>query len=363
MTLPTSQRSRIAPKRQGGKQMAVVLLLSLLAAGSLRAEGLLDASAVPGLTEAGRALYDEWLLTNTPRVAAVGSNGRIGWYGGGGSLAAARARAVALCTEHGGTDCRPYAENLDIVWPGREQRSAPPPEPFVSTINYAFVPDERFLWHGPAAASGVVVWSHGNRGPDIDSRGIQPPPMVRYFNNAGFDVVRFDRAPMVDTATRAAGWLRDGLTELRRAGYRRVVAAGQSRGGWTSLQMRDTAGLVDAVIALSPAAHGSGGSINLMAQDDDLRALVADAQSPQTRVAVVQFADDPFMSDADTRVRLLERLRPHVAGLLVIDRPVGLKGHFGGLGGAFSREFGSCLLGFVIGAVPTAACPGAHVDP
>ena len=343
--------------------LAVMLLLWPPAAGSLRAQSLLDASAVPGLTEAGRALYSEWLLTNTPRVVAIGSNGRIGWYSGGDSLAAARVRAVTLCAEHGGIDCRPYAENLDIVWLGREQRSSPPPEPFVSTINYALVPDERFLWHGPAAARGVVVWSHGSSGPDVDSRGIQPPSLLRGFNNAGFDIVRFDRAPMVDTAMRAAGWLRDGLAELRQAGYRRVVAAGQSRGAWTSLQMLGTAGLVDAVIALSPAAHGSGGSINLMAQDDDLRALIAEAQSSPVRVAVAQFEGDPFMSDADTRVHLLERLRPRTGGLLVIDRPPGLSGHFGGLGGEFNRRFGLCLLGFVIDAVPTAACPGSHVDP
>ena len=336
----------------GGKRMRFgwifgVLLLSAAA----RAQPLLDPAAVPGLNAAGRALYADFLLANTPRVAAVGSNGRIGWYSGGQSLEAARARAIALCAEHGGTDCRPYAENLAIVWPGREWQPAAPPEPFVDTINYSFVPDARFLWHGPFTARGVVVWSHGT-----DGRGLQPPPFLRLFNDSGFDIVRFDRAPMVDNPVRAAGWLRDGLAMLRHAGYRLVVAGGQSRGGWTSLQILDTAGLADVVIATSPAAHGSGGSTNLTAQDDDLRAMVAEAQPSHTRAAFIQFAADPFMSDGDTRIGLMERLRPKLGALLLIDRPPGLSGHFGAAGQDFSRRFAACLFHFATDQTPAAGC-------
>ena len=326
-------------------------LLSLAA----RGQPVLDPAAVPGLDAAGRALYADFLLANTPRVAAVGSNGRIGWYSGGASLDGARTRALALCAEHGGTECRPYAENLSVVWPGREWHPAPQPEPFVDTINYGFVPDERFLWHGPAAARGVVVWAHGSNAA-VDSRGLQPPPFLRLFNDTGFDIVRFDRAPLVDNQIRAAGWLREGLATMHRVGYRLVVAGGQSRGAWTALQILDTAGLADAVIATSPAAHGSGGSPNLTAQDDDLRALVAEAQPARTRVAIAQFTADPFMSDGDTRIRLMERLRPKLGALLLIDRPAGLSGHFGAAGQAFSRLYAACLLRFVTQATPPDQC-------
>ncbi len=336
--------------------MRLVLILVLIAT-AVRAQPVLDAPAVPGMEPSGRAAYAEWLLTNTPRVFAIGANGKTGWYSGGKALEDARTRATALCTEHGGTDCRPYAEDLSIVWPGRTWRPAAPPEPLVDTINYSFVPDEHFLWHGPAAARGVVVWSYGQGGRDVDSRGIQPPSLLRGFNDAGFDVVRFDRAPFVDNPVRAAGWLRDELAVLRRSGYRSVVAAGQSRGAWTSLQMLDTAGLADAVIALSPAAHGSGGSTNLTAQDDDLRALIAAVQPARTRVAIAQFAADPFMSDAEVRAQLFRRLQGHEGGLLLIDRPPGFSGHFGGIGSAFSRKYGVCLLQFATEPVPLARCP------
>ena len=324
---------------------------------------MLDPAQVPGLDAAGRALYAQWLLTDTQRAVAVGSNGKIGWYGGGPSLPAAREQALALCAAHGGTACQIYAENLDIVWPGRQAAAAKPPGPFVATINYAFVPDERFLWHGPAAAAGVIVWSHGKQGVDVDARGEQPPPFLRAFNNAGFDIVRFDRAPRADTALRAKGWLEDELPQLRHMGYRRVVAAGQSRGGWTSLQMLDTPGLVDAAIALSPAAHGQGAESDLLAQDDDLRAIVADAAPGGSRVAVAQFQEDPFASDFDRRAALLQRLRGKAAALLLIDRPAGLRGHFGGIGPLFSDRYASCLLRFVVDPTPPAACPGPQPEP
>ncbi len=336
---------------------ACLLWTCLLWASTAGAQPVLDPAAVPGLDAAGRASYAGFVQANTPRVAALGSNGRLGWYSGGHSLDIARDKAVAACTEHGGAGCRPYAEDLAVVWPGREWRPAPAPGPLVDTINYGFVPDARFLWHGPAASRGVVVWSHGKSG-DVDNRGLQPPPFLRAFNNAGFDVVRFDRAPLVDNPVRAAGWLREELPALRRSGYRTVVAAGQSRGGWTSLQALDTAGLADVVIAASPAAHGSGGSTNLLAQDDDLRQLVADAAPSRTRVAFVQFSADPFMSDAEMRVRLVERLRPKTGGLLLIDRPAGLSGHFGAAGSAFAMRFGECLLLFATEAVPSDPCAG-----
>ena len=339
----------------------LMVLAWLLSAVAVRAQPILDAPSVPGVDAAGRASYAEWLLTNTPRVFAIGANGRTGWYSGGKTLEEARGRAMQLCIDHGGTECRAYAEDLSVLWPGHAWQPGAVPGALLDTINYAFVPDEHFLWHGPAAARGVVVWSHGVGGRDVDSRGHQPPPLLRAFNDSGFDVVRFDRAPLVDNPVRAAGWLRDELGVLRRSGYRVVVAAGQSRGAWTSLQMLDTAGLADAVIALSPAAHGSGGSTNLTAQDDDLRALIADAKPARTRVAIAQFTADPFMADAGERAGLFHRLEGRVGALLLIDRPPGFTGHFGGTSATFSRTFGPCFLRFATAQEPRSAvnCPDA----
>ncbi len=338
--------------------MRFLWVVMLLVAAAARAEPLLDPPAMAGMDAAGRSQYADWLLTNTPRAFAIGTNGKTGWYSGGKLLDDSRARAVQLCMDHGGTGCRPYAEDLAVVWPGRAWQPAAPPGPLVDTINYGFVPDEHFLWHGPAAARGVVVWSIGTAANAADMRGVQPPPYLRAFNNVGYDVIRFDRAPLVDNPVRAAGWLRDELPALRRSGYRQIVAAGDSRGAWTSLQVLDTAGLADVVIAISPAAHGSGGSPNLSAQMDDLRALVGQAEPSRTRVAVALFAADPFIADAGSEMQLLRaRLQPKAGGLLLISAPAGLSGHSGGIGYQFARRFGPCLVQFATAAAPGTNCP------
>ena len=330
------------------------LLFLLLFALPAMAQPVLDGGAVPGLTEEGRAAYASFLRTNLPRAFAIGGPGggpgggmgAYGWSGGSASAVVAQHSALDDCAKRGATDCRLYATDLSVVG------QPPPPLPpgaLQSTWNYSVDPDIRYIWRGPAAAAGVYVWCHGTSG-DVDSRGKQPQPHVRQFNNAGYDVVRFDRDPIADRdRVRAAGWLVDTLTDLRARGYRRIVVGGQSRGAWTALMMLATPGLADVVIAVSPAAHGSGGSTNLSAQYDDLRQLVSGVRPARTRVAFVQFAADPFAGDLDGRRALIERLRPTVGGLLMIDQPPGFTGHYGGNSVHFAEQFGPCLLRFATG--------------
>ncbi len=66
------------------------------------------------------------------------------------------------------------------------------------------------------------------------------------------------------------------------------------------------------------------------------------------------------MSDADTRMQLLQRLRPKTGALLLIDRPPGLTGHAGGIGSVFARRFGPCLVRFATEPAPPAACPATE---
>ena len=345
--------------RWGGKRMRwwVAAMLGLALPGvAMPAWGqtILDTAALP---PAARPLYSAFLDSNTHRVFAMDRAGHAGWFSGEyDTPAKVQDGALKLCVEHGGTDCQPYAVDLAVVWPGHEWRPPQPPASLVDTINYGFFPDDRFLWHGPAQAAGVVVWAHGGGGYD-DSRGGEPAPAMRPFNNAGFDIVRYDRAPLVDNPVRAAGWLREELPVLRASGYRRVIVAGESRGGWTALQMLDTAGLADVVIAFSPAAHGSGASPNLTAQVDDLRRMMGEAEPARTRVAMVQFAHDMSAGDMDRRAALLTGLRTKEAAVLVVDRPDGFTGHFGWKSYEFGRRFGACLLHFATDPTPPASCP------
>ena len=340
--------------------VAFACCLLLARPGAAAAASVLETQAVPYLNEAGRAAYTRWLNTNLPRAFAVSPNGTFSAHTGKPyeALETVRSAADEECSTKSATKCMLYAENLDVVWPGKESRSAPPPGPLLKTWSYSFVPDENFIWHGPAAAKGVLVWGHGYGGPERDNRGIQPQSHNRPLNNAGYDVVRFDRHAMSDGRDAAADWLRDGLRQIRRFGYRAVVVGGESRGAWNSLQVLDTPGLADAVIAVSAAAHGYGGSTGLMAQTDELRSILSDVAPSRTRVAFVQFANDLYIINPDRRVALMQNIAPRLEALLLIDRPDGLAGHDAGGTDAFAERYGDCLKHFIMDVQPPRSCSG-----
>jgi hypothetical protein len=243
------------------------------------------------------------------------------------------------------------------------------PPPLVETWNYAFVPDASFVWHGPRAAAGLLVWSHGKSSMGFDERGVPTPPYVKLFNDAGWDVVRFNRGPMGDDVSRASGWLHDGLRRLRAMGWHRIIAAGQSRGAWNSLQLLDAPGLADAIIAISPAAHGFGANQVPGAQIEDLRDMLGGIPKQSTRVAFVQFDGDLFIGSAEARRDAMLRLvAPKVGALLLLDCPPGFTGHGAGSEDDFATAYGACLLAFATADIPPATCeapPGvaAHAKP
>jgi hypothetical protein len=316
---------------------------------------VLDVATVPNLQPQGRASYAEFVLMNLPRAFAVASNGRYGWYGGGGTIEDARTKALKSCADKGATDCTIYAEDLQVVWPGRLRATLPVvPGPLIETRDYAFAPDPRFFWYGPQAARGVFVWGHG-KGNGDDARQSQPQAYVRAFNNAGFDVVRFAREPTADYVDVAADWLRKGLAVVRQKGWRMVVVGGQSRGAWNSLQVLDTPGLADAVIAMSPASFSGQAT-----QEADLYRILRADRSPAARVAVAQFNGDIYVRDMPGRIAMLHELLPsRASAMLVIDQPKGITGHGGGGSAEFARKFGPCLLRFVTAPVPPTDCAAA----
>ncbi|MBV9250371.1 MAG: alpha/beta hydrolase, partial [Acetobacteraceae bacterium] len=333
--------------------LVLIMLVPYLARAAEPQWPVLDVNAVPFLKEAARADYADFLLSNLPRVFAIASNGAHGWNTGG-TIEEDRAGALKTCSEHGGTDCALYAEDLQVVWHGRRPGVLPEtPGPLFATSEFALVPDSRFIWRGPRVARGVFVWGHGKSGQGIDLRASQPPPYVRAFNNAGFDVIRFARAPAADYSDPAADFLRQGLAHVRSLGWRTVVVGGQSRGAWNSLQMLSSPGLVDGVIAVSPASLSGGRA----AQDAELHRLLRGANSSSTRVAIAQFKSDIYVADPDDRAReMQDLLRGRVNSVLMIDQPAGLTGHSAGNSGAFARQFAGCLLRFITDPVPLAQC-------
>jgi hypothetical protein len=338
------------------RAVGLVLLAVLTAAAA--PVSVLDVAALPTTNATAWANYAEFLLMNLPRAFALSSGGAYGWFGGAGTAEAAKAKALASCTAKGGNDCALYAVDLDVVWHG----AAPAPRtavpgPLKQDGGYAMVPDARYFWHGPQQAAGLYVWAHGKSPVQADERGQQPPPYLRAFNNAGYDVVRYDRDPGWDEKDHAAAWLRTTVAELRRQGWRRVIVGGQSRGAWNSLQILDTPGLADVVIAVSAADSGIDQGRQVTMGTTELYRIFSAANAPTTRVAIVQFADDPFEAFTDKRIALInERLRSRIGPLLVIDRPPGIAGHGGGNTSAFARRFALCLFRFATAPTPPASC-------
>jgi hypothetical protein len=312
---------------------------------------VLNADAPPYLTVAGRKDYQRFLQQATPRAFALSPDGSWGWAAALDTPKATEARAIEICAGWGGQGCRVYARDLQVVWPGRE--SGPPPvrEAVLSSgPGWSLAADERFLWQGPGAARGAYLWAHGRAAGGQDSRGGQPQPHVRIFNNAGYDVLRFDRAPATDETDAAAAWMRSALSELRAQGYAKIVVGGQSRGAWNALQALDRPGLADAVVAVAPAAHGATGSAAWAWALDDLRQVVRAARSPLARVAIANFTGDEFDPDPEGRSQIFRSLSsPKVGALLFLDRPQGLEGHGAGADARFTQRYGACLLEFAEG--------------
>jgi len=337
-------------------RICLAVLLPIVA-GAARAEPVLNLDRLP-LGAEGRADYGRFLLQATPRAFAVGESGAWGWAAGFETPADAAARALALCASWG-RPCRVHAVDLAVVDAGEPPAAPLPTAPLAVAEHWVLHPDGRFLQHGPVAARGAYLWAHGRARGGADSRGDQPQPHVRAFNNAGWDVLRLDRDPTTDTTEAGAAAMREAVRDLREAGYRRVVAGGQSRGAWNALQALAEPGLVDGVVAIAPAAHGPRGSPAHAYALDDLAAVVAGASSADARVAVVVFADDEYDPDPDGRAAILAELAPRVGGLWLLDRPVGIVGHGGGMAFEFTTRYAPCLLSFVEGGPPDCGAAAA----
>jgi pimeloyl-ACP methyl ester carboxylesterase len=152
------------------------------------------------------------------------------------------------------------------------------------------------------------------------------------------DVWCFQRDRGDDPLDRGASVLARHVQELRERGYRRVVVAGHSRGAWIALTILAHPGLADAVVAFSPAAHGTSDARKAQAMAD-WDALWASAVNNGTRVVLVQMADDPY--DPDPARRLAVARARFGVNLVSIFEPTTPKGHAGVYEPAFDEQFGA----------------------
>lgn len=338
----------------------VVLLLALLAASPAVAAqtpgeaayraAFARAALGPAADNAQAALAFTLIYRGAvpPAAFAFGRapDGRVVWnfVGGQPSPEAAAAEALRRCeaaaAPAGAAPCRLLARDGAVE--GRAPVAAE------TTTVGPLRASPLHLRRGPQRAEGVVVWSHGRSGQRLDLRNSSAQGWVSAFNDAGFDVFRFDREPATDEITSAASRLAAAVQDLRAMGYRRVVLVGQSRGGWHSLVVAgQVPALVDAVIAVAPAAHGDSG-LGHGAALDDWRRVVTGLPADRVRVAAVLFREDAFDPLPSARIERLEaQAARRSAPTLVISPASGPADHGAGSGWLFTRDWSACLLAFV----------------
>lgn len=320
------------------------------------------------------------LVPHAAFAVARDAAGRSAWgYAGGAATPeAAEASALQRCRGSLGglqAECRIILRDLDQV--GGDQAGGDPAggdqanRPKATLAQGSLGP---FRWsplhlrRGPEAARGVVIWAHGYAGADRDLRNLAAPGFVSILNDAGWDVLRFDRAPGDDALFTSLPRLTDGLAAVRAAGYRRTVLGGQSRGGWQAIMAASARPeLVDAVIATAPAAHGEASRANnLLAGIDDFRRLLAGLPMPGPRLAVALFDGDDFDPDPERRAQMIEVLSrdrpaptlalwPQGPGQAQAPGPQPIRGHGGTYDLRFTLLYGACLLTLV--QAPEAAAP------
>jgi hypothetical protein len=222
-------------------------------------------------------------------------------------------------------------------------------------------PGNRFFWlerafcdlpaYGPERASGVVIWNHGISG-TTQSWMAPAPPALRLLQARGWDVVMLKRHHAAEaspnTLYRTVQRTLEEARALKKAGYRKVALAGQSFGGYVTLEAVDSSADIDAAIALAPGVRSSSAAGQLDASITDRILQTAKVG----RLALVfPRNDDLFgyqLRGASAQSILSRRTLPY----LLLDETTDITGHGGAVTGRFALRYGPCLVDFLAAANP-----------
>ena len=144
-------------------------------------------------------------------------------------------------------------------------------------------PGNRYFWlerafcdlpsSGPERANGVIIWNHGISG-TTQSWMAPAPPAFRLLQARGWDVIMLKRhhgAETSNTLYRTVQRTLDEAKAFRKAGYRKVVLAGQSFGGYVTLEAIDTSPDIDGAVALAPGVRSGSATGRLDARSEERR--------------------------------------------------------------------------------------------
>lgn len=222
-------------------------------------------------------------------------------------------------------------------------------------------PGTRFFWtewgfcdlepHGPEKARGLVIWNHGISGTEVQYKA--PPALaMRLLHARGWDIIKLNRNNLGETSrdlslARASERNEAEIRAQLARGYRKVVLAGQSFGGYIALETAAGSRDVFGVVAMAPGVTARGGVDRL--DPSITERLIGDIKARRL-VLIFPQGDATF----DNRVRgpgALRALAARAGPYLVIDETAtAISGHGGGTGGRFALRYGPCLADFLSAA-------------
>lgn len=232
-------------------------------------------------------------------------------------------------------------------------------------------PGNRFFWmerafcdlpaYGPERATGAVIWNHGISG-TTQSWMAPAPPALRLIQARGWDVVMLKRhhgaEASSNTLYRTVQRTLEEAQTLKKAGYRKVALAGQSFGGYVTLEAIDSSPDIDVAIALAPGVRSSSAAGQLDASITDRILQTARVG----RLALVFPKNDALFGyqvrGATAQSILTRRSLPY----LLFDETTEITGHGGAVTGRFALRYGPCLVDFLAAANPPGTrftCPPA----
>jgi pimeloyl-ACP methyl ester carboxylesterase len=218
-------------------------------------------------------------------------------------------------------------------------------------------PGSRFFWierafcdlpvHGPERANGVVIWNHGIHG-SLQSWMAPAPPAFRLLQARGWDVIMVKRHHLAETMAgdrlyRVVQRTLQEVATARKQGYRKIVLAGQSFGGYVSLEAVDTVSDIDAVVAFAPGVRSATADGRLDASITD-RIL---GRAKVGRMALVFPKDDAVFGYTVRGESAQSILSRRTVPYLLLDETSGISGHGGAVTGRFALRYGLCLADFL----------------
>jgi pimeloyl-ACP methyl ester carboxylesterase len=212
---------------------------------------------------------------------------------------------------------------------------------------------------GPEGARGVIFFVRGYAWTATTTDNyLAVPYFLRTLSSNGWDVI-VGKVPQgmklqgTEIVTRGAAFMRRRVRELKEQGYKRVVLAGHSWGGWGAmLAAGDPSFAANAIILSAPNTFGRQISIRTGRANaaSGLSAALFGKTIGKIKVPTVlilpndpEWDPDPAARGAIAEKHFRQSNIPHI----VLAKPQGFTGHFAGWLPIFDYVYGRCIEAFL----------------